>query len=228
MFVFSCPRSRLRIWSRETGSAVPSRVCLTLNISCYIAHDVLLIYFSSRRPRSTYRTGDRVNYLVWLIVLSPDRLIIIITIILSRVLRLPYRRSRHRLGILWNVSSFLRTAGGRGYDDFVPAEVTKTAPSRDETTRSPTWSASLPQVHRIWPGGWSNMSPVGAIFVPFPPKTGANMLHPLPPQSLNLPRHVSRPCPVGPSQSASICLCLNLPQSAWRLIGVSARLSSLS
>ena len=25
------------------------------------------------------------------------------------------------------------------------------------------------------------MSPVGAIFVPFPPKTGTNMLHPLPP-----------------------------------------------
>ena len=30
------------------------------------------------------------------------------------------------------------------------------------------------------------MSPVGAIFVPFPPKTGTNMLHYLPPQSLNL------------------------------------------
>ena len=30
------------------------------------------------------------------------------------------------------------------------------------------------------------MSPVGSIFVPFPPKTGTNMLHPLPPQSLNL------------------------------------------
>ena len=30
------------------------------------------------------------------------------------------------------------------------------------------------------------MSPVGAIFVPFPPKTGTNMLHPLPPKSLNL------------------------------------------
>ena len=29
------------------------------------------------------------------------------------------------------------------------------------------------------------MSPVGAIFVPFPPKTGTNMLHPLP-QSPNL------------------------------------------
>ena len=30
------------------------------------------------------------------------------------------------------------------------------------------------------------MFPVGAIFVPFPPKTGTNMLHSLPPQSLNL------------------------------------------
>ena len=31
------------------------------------------------------------------------------------------------------------------------------------------------------------MSPEGAIFVPFPPKPGTNMLHPLPPpQSLNL------------------------------------------
>ena len=29
------------------------------------------------------------------------------------------------------------------------------------------------------------MSPVGAIFVPFPPKTGTNMLHPRPLQSLN-------------------------------------------
>ena len=28
--IFPCPRSRLRIWSRETGSAVPSRVILCL------------------------------------------------------------------------------------------------------------------------------------------------------------------------------------------------------
>ena len=39
--------------------------------------------------------------------------------------------------------------GGRGYDDFVPGEVTKKAPSGDRTTRSPTWSASLPRIHRI-------------------------------------------------------------------------------
>ena len=29
------------------------------------------------------------------------------------------------------------------------------------------------------------MSPVGAIFVPFPPKTGTSLLNPRPPQSLN-------------------------------------------
>ena len=30
--VFPCPRSRLRIWFRETGSAVPSRVRLLISI----------------------------------------------------------------------------------------------------------------------------------------------------------------------------------------------------
>ncbi|CAN0478298.1 unnamed protein product [Ascophyllum nodosum] len=40
------------------------------------------------------------------------------------------------------------------------------------------------------------MSPVGAIFVPFPPpKTGTNMLHPLPPQSLNLSAPSPAPAP---------------------------------
>ena len=39
--------------------------------------------------------------------------------------------------------------GGRGYDDFVPGEVTKIASSEDETIWSPTWSASLPRIHRI-------------------------------------------------------------------------------
>ena len=35
-------------------------------------------------------------------------------------------------------------------------------------------------------GGWSNMFPLGVIFVPFPPKTGTNVLHPRPPpESLN-------------------------------------------
>ena len=30
--IFPCPRSRLRIWSRETSSAVPSRVSLLISI----------------------------------------------------------------------------------------------------------------------------------------------------------------------------------------------------
>ena len=30
--MFPCPRSRLRIWSRETGSAVPSGVSLLISI----------------------------------------------------------------------------------------------------------------------------------------------------------------------------------------------------
>ena len=30
--IFSCPRSRQRIWSRETGSAIPSRVSLLISI----------------------------------------------------------------------------------------------------------------------------------------------------------------------------------------------------
>ena len=30
--MFPCPRSRLRIWYRETGSAVPSRVSLLISI----------------------------------------------------------------------------------------------------------------------------------------------------------------------------------------------------
>ena len=34
------------------------------------------------------------------------------------------------------------------------------------------------------------MSPVGAIFVPFPPKMGTNMLHPLPPPIVELVRMV--------------------------------------
>ena len=29
---FHCPRSRLRIWPRETGSAVPSRVSMLISI----------------------------------------------------------------------------------------------------------------------------------------------------------------------------------------------------
>ena len=45
--------------------------------------------------------------------------------------------SEHPYGELFN------DWGGRGYYDSVPGEVTKTAPSGDRTTCSPTWSASL-------------------------------------------------------------------------------------
>ena len=31
-FIFPRPRSRLKIWSRETGSAVPSRVSLLISV----------------------------------------------------------------------------------------------------------------------------------------------------------------------------------------------------
>ena len=70
---------------------------------------------------------------------------------------------------------------GREKEEFVPGEVTKTAPFVDRTTRSPTRSASLPRIHRIGLEGLSNLSPVGAGFVPFPPKTGTNLLHLRPP-----------------------------------------------
>ena len=64
---------------------------------------------------------------------------------------------------------------GRGYDDSVPGEVTKTTPSGDRTTRSSTWSASLPRIQLISSGGWSNKSPGRVFLVPSPPKTGRNL-----------------------------------------------------
>ena len=70
---------------------------------------------------------------------------------------------------------------GRGYDDFVPGEVTKTTPSGDRTTRSPTWSASLPRLQLIAPGGWSNKSPGGALFRAVPSQNGEIFVHLLPP-----------------------------------------------
>ena len=41
--MFPCPRSRLRIWSRETGSAVPSRVSLLifiLRLNLVLTYDI--------------------------------------------------------------------------------------------------------------------------------------------------------------------------------------------
>ena len=71
--MLTCPRSRLRIWSRETGLAVSSRVSL------------LSVHTQTES--------------------GPD--------------------SRDEGFNDW---------GGRGYDDFVPGEVTKRSPSGDETT----------------------------------------------------------------------------------------------
>ena len=42
--IFPCPRSRLRIWSRDTGSAVPSRVSLLISIlrlNLVLTHGIL-------------------------------------------------------------------------------------------------------------------------------------------------------------------------------------------
>ena len=33
--MFASPRSRLKIWSRETGSAVPSRISLLIHLADY-------------------------------------------------------------------------------------------------------------------------------------------------------------------------------------------------
>ena len=49
----------------------------------------------------------------------------------------------------------------------------------------PYMVGKLDRIALIPSGDWSNMSPVGAIFVPSPLKTGTNLLHPLPLQSLN-------------------------------------------
>ena len=74
---------------------------------------------------------------------------------------------------------------GRGYDDSVPGEVTKTVPSGDKTTLSlTTWSANFLRIQLITIEGWSINSPGWAIFVPSP-KTGINLRHPRAPQSLN-------------------------------------------
>ena len=48
-WIIPCPRSRLRIWSRETGSAVPSRVSLLISI--LQAESSASLRDSSRVPR---------------------------------------------------------------------------------------------------------------------------------------------------------------------------------
>ena len=75
--------------------------------------------------------------------------------------------------------------GGRGCDNSVPEVVIKTAPSVDKSVWTSTWSTRLPRIQLISPRGWSNMSPGGAILMPPPLKTGTNLRHSRPPQSLN-------------------------------------------
>ena len=49
--IFPCPRSCLRIWSRETGSAVPSRVSLLISIILSQAESGAYLRDFSRVPR---------------------------------------------------------------------------------------------------------------------------------------------------------------------------------
>ena len=104
--------------------------------------------------------------------------------------------------------------GRAGIRRFRPREVTKTAPSGDRTTRFSTWSASLPRIHRIWPGSWSKMFPAGAIFEPFPPNTGTYLLHPRPP-----PNCCTGPrCPRSVRGSYALCSIKALahpPRAPW-------------
>ena len=73
------------------------------------------------------------------------------------------------------------TIGGGG-DTTIPSPGrSKKQPLPGIGLRHPTWSASLLRIQLISPGGWSNISPVGDLFVPSPPKTGTKFLHPLPP-----------------------------------------------
>ena len=60
--IVSCPRSRLRIWSRETGLAVPSRVSLLVYIHTQAESGVYLRDSSRvprRRPFSYLKTAIR-------------------------------------------------------------------------------------------------------------------------------------------------------------------------
>ena len=52
-YLFPCPHSRLRIWSRETGSAVPSRASLLISIP-RLRESGAYLRDSSRVPRRRY------------------------------------------------------------------------------------------------------------------------------------------------------------------------------
>ena len=67
--------------------------------------------------------------------------------------------------------------GGR-YDDSVRGDVTRTAPFRDRTSRSPTLSESLPRIQLISPKRLVKLFLGGAVFGPSSPKTRANLRRP--------------------------------------------------
>ena len=71
--------------------------------------------------------------------------------------------------------------GARGIRRFPPQDVTRAVPTRDRTTRSPTWS-SLVQIKLRSQGSWSNMSSVWGILVPSPQNPGKT---PTPPPHLH-------------------------------------------
>ena len=57
-----CPRSSLRIWSRETGSAVPSRVSLVISI--HRLNLVLTGFLPSSAATSNYLFKTAIRYRV--------------------------------------------------------------------------------------------------------------------------------------------------------------------
>ena len=48
--IFPCPISRLRIWSRKTGSAVPSRVSLLISSPYILRLNLVLTYYYGIPP----------------------------------------------------------------------------------------------------------------------------------------------------------------------------------
>ena len=75
------------------------------------------------------------------------------------------------------------TDWGGGVDDSVLGDVNRTAPPRDRTTGSYTWSASLVRIELLLQG--VVMSPGENIFVPSLTKTGEKFQHLPPHHSLN-------------------------------------------
>ena len=75
--------------------------------------------------------------------------------------------------------------GGRGYDDSIPGEVTKTTPS-GVGLHDPLHGRQACPESNSYHQGVGQISPrEGILLVSYPPKTGTNLLHPRPPQSLN-------------------------------------------